>query len=314
MRQQWVGTRVVAVWCAVLGMVSAARAQRLEAAVEAGFAEDFGPLPTGFGMSVALSGAGDRALVGVPGGAVIVFLRTGGAWAEEARLEAGEDESDVVFGAAVALSAAGDVALIGAPSATGGTARVFVREGASWSEQAVLSAVAGQPADSFGVSVALSADGHVALVGAPAAQTASGDAAGRAHAFAEAGGTWTEQAVLEAEGAHAGEDFGRSVALSADGAVAVIGAPQTETEAGQVGSARVFVALRWRSPQTARRRSSVSLRIKTTTRTRRRPAARACSSWQLKLGPSRPLWAAAPSTSACSARPLRCLPMASERS
>jgi hypothetical protein len=73
----------------------------------------------------------------------------------------------------------------------------------------------------FGRSVALSADGDTALVGAPH----DGDEAGAAWVFTRSGSTWTQQAKLtDGEAVGAGR-FGRSVALSADGDTALIGAP-----------------------------------------------------------------------------------------
>jgi hypothetical protein len=84
----------------------------------------------------------------------------------------------------------------------------------------------------FGRSVALSADGSTALVGAP---RDSGEA-GAVWVFTRTGSTWTRQAKLTggAEESGAGR-FGRSVALSTDGNTALIGAPN-----GGGGAAWVF--------------------------------------------------------------------------
>ncbi|HTZ88438.1 MAG TPA: FG-GAP repeat protein [Solirubrobacteraceae bacterium] len=86
----------------------------------------------------------------------------------------------------------------------------------------------------FGYSVALSADGTTALVGAPS----DDGSAGAAWVFTRTGSTWTQQgpklSVNEAtdpdEEDRCSEEanecgFGRSVALSADGNTALIGAP-----------------------------------------------------------------------------------------
>jgi hypothetical protein len=92
----------------------------------------------------------------------------------------------------------------------------------------------------FGISVALSADGSTALIGAP------GD--GVVWVFSRSGASWTqqgtpltgsEQSPGEAEGCgeEAGEEsgecaFGRSVALSADGNTALIGSPRNNERQG----------------------------------------------------------------------------------
>ena len=87
----------------------------------------------------------------------------------------------------------------------------------------------------FGQSVALSADGNTALVGAPTA----GSGAGAVLVFTRTGSTWTQQAELTpTSGEEIGSGgFGSSVALSKDGDTAVIGAPG---DTGGVGAAWVF--------------------------------------------------------------------------
>jgi hypothetical protein len=95
-------------------------------------------------------------------------------------------------------------------------------QAASWS-QAQLVADPGAGVDSFSYSVALSSDGIVALIGAPDTTVGGNDLAGEAYFFTRSGNSWSEaQAVPDPAGA--GDDrFGLSVALSADGGVALIG-------------------------------------------------------------------------------------------
>ena len=85
----------------------------------------------------------------------------------------------------------------------------------------------------FGYSVALSADGNTALIGARY-DTANENEAGAAWVFTRSGSTWTQQGGKLNGTGHAGEtlfdhigegEFGASVALSADGDTALIGAP-----------------------------------------------------------------------------------------
>ncbi len=93
----------------------------------------------------------------------------------------------------------------------------------------------------FGFSIALSADGGTALIGAPA----DSGFAGAAWVFTRAGSTWTQQGpkltVNEATDAEEEEQcakevnecgFGRSVALSANGDTALIGAPRANDAQG----------------------------------------------------------------------------------
>jgi hypothetical protein len=94
----------------------------------------------------------------------------------------------------------------------------------------------------FGYSVALSADGNTALIGARY-DTPNGNEAGGAWVFTRSGSTWTQQGGKLNGTGHAGEtlfdhigegEFGASVALSADGDTALIGAPRDNYYDGAV--------------------------------------------------------------------------------
>jgi len=90
--------------------------------------------------------------------------------------------------------------------------------------QQKLSASDGMPLDLFGLAVALSADGHTALVGAP------GRTVGAAYVFVQHGGKWTEAQELDSPAGAAEDTYGLSVALSADGSTALVGAPTGDTD------------------------------------------------------------------------------------
>ena len=132
-------------------------------------ASDRGPSDQ-FGVAVAVSANGDTALIGAhkaPGlgsdtGAAYVFVRIfGEIWLEQTKLfEAGRG-----VGHAVALSDDGQTALIGAPYGGSGIAHVFAKDGANWEHQTALLPIDGDSNDVFGISVALSFDGHSACVG-----------------------------------------------------------------------------------------------------------------------------------------------------
>ncbi|HSZ70318.1 MAG TPA: hypothetical protein VK756_08140 [Solirubrobacteraceae bacterium] len=194
-----------------------------------------------FGRSASLSADGDTALVGGPrdneeAGAAWVLTRSGSTWAQQAKLTAGaEAASGAHFGRSVALSADGDTALIGAPNAgKGGTVWVFARSGSTWTEQDALTG-AGESGDGwFGRSVALSADGDTALVGGYVDHSD----VGAAWVFVRSGSTWVQQGEkLIAAGESGAGEFGWSVALSADGATALIGGHEDD---GGLGAAWVF--------------------------------------------------------------------------
>jgi len=99
---------------------------------------------------------------------------------------------------------------------------------AGFSQTAELTASGMMPGGEFGVSVALSAAGTTALVGAPVRATGTG----AAYVFTLRHGTWSQAAALAAADAAPGDEFGFSVALSALGGTALAGAPFRNTGAG----------------------------------------------------------------------------------
>lgn len=140
-----------------------------------------------------------------------------------------------LFGVTVALSADGHTALVGAPGRTVGAAYVFVEQGSKWTEQQEIDSPAGSAGDTYGLSVALSADGSTALVGAP---TGGADQAGIVYAYARQGSRYVLNGQLTPSDGAFSDEFGASVSLSGIGNVALIGAP---IHNGYQGAAYVFV-------------------------------------------------------------------------
>jgi hypothetical protein len=191
-----------------------------------------------FGYGVALSADGNTALIGGPGdsgsaGAAWVFTRSGSTWTAQGSKLTGTGQ----FGVVAALSADGNTALIGGNTDTGnaGAAWVFTRAGSTWTQQGSKLTGAGETGGGwFGVSVALSADGNTALIGGYRDNTNIG----AAWVFTRSGSTWTAQgSKLTATGETGAGNFGRSVALSADGNTALIGG---HLDNGGLGAAWVF--------------------------------------------------------------------------
>jgi hypothetical protein len=181
------------------------------------------------GEAVAVSGT--TAAIGAPGskdgtGAVYVFGYSGGAWAQEAELTAPDGQQGDSFGQALVLS--GTTLIIGAPGrqSSAGTAYVFTGSGATWAQDAELTAPAGAPGDGFASAIALA--GSTAIFGAP--QAGSG---GAAYIFAGAGSAWSEQAELsQGTSGSSGDEFGYAVGLTAS--TAFVGAPGRTAATGAV--------------------------------------------------------------------------------
>ena len=93
----------------------------------------------------------------------------------------------------------------------------------------------GAPGDNFGFAVGMDVD--TLVVGAPLADN-PGINTGAAYVFTVTGTTWTEQAKLNPSWALAGDNFGRSVAVS--GNVIVVGAPLHQARGPRAGSVFIF--------------------------------------------------------------------------
>jgi hypothetical protein len=86
-----------------------------------------------------------------------------------------------------------------------------------------------EPHDQFGYSVALSSDGHTALIGAPNDL----EGYGAAFVFSHFGEVWSQQAKLALpSGESTRAELGASVAVSSDGNTALLGAPNDESKRG----------------------------------------------------------------------------------
>jgi hypothetical protein len=165
-----------------------------------------------------------------------------------------------VFGTSVAVSADGSTMAVGArgeaSEATGingnqadnsqtyaGAVYVFTQSNGVWSQQAYVKASNTAAWYAFGSSVALSADGNTLAVGSigesgsstgingSQAQTCSQCSIGAAYVFTRSSQTWSQQAYIKAAYNNYGQNFGESVAMSADGNTLAVGEPQDASNA-----------------------------------------------------------------------------------
>ncbi len=148
------------------------------------------------------------------------------------KLVGGEEVEEAQFGESVAISGDGNTALIGGPADNGsiGAAWVFTRSGTTWTQQGPKLTATGESGfGQLGSSVALSADGDTALIGARRDNLETG----AAFVFTRSGSTWTQDEKLTPGGEHQGESqFGYRVALSPGGETALVGAPDDHEFAG----------------------------------------------------------------------------------
>lgn len=205
-----------------------------------------------FGRSIDVSRDGSTVVVGDDGpearsGSVYVFTHVLGAWRQAELLPDDGDEGDG-FGRSVAVTPDGTTVVVGADSdenpngRLAGSAYVFTRTDGKWRQRAKLAAAAGDTHDSFGEVVDVTADGRTAIIGAPDDDTTNGNISGSASVFSRADGEWRQRVKLLADDGDEDDNFGASVAVSADGSTAVVGANNDEHPNGRLaGSAYVFV-------------------------------------------------------------------------
>ena len=173
-----------------------------------------------------------------------MYRFTNGAWGSPQTLTS-TATAGANFGYSVALSADGNTAIVGGPQSSGnaGYAAVYRFTGGSWGSAQTLTSTAGATA-SFGYSVALSADGNTAIVGALNASTNAGYAA----VYRFTGGSWGSAQTLTST-ADSSAEFGTSVSISADGNTALVGATLHSTSTGYAAVYR-FTGGSWGSAQT----------------------------------------------------------------
>lgn len=182
-----------------------------------------------------------------------------GVASQVAYVKAQNTEAGDAFGEAVALSGDGETMAVGAPgedsrvptnpfdnrASASGAVSVFVRREETWVAQAYLKSPAPRQGDHFGHRVALSSDGNTLAVSAVDESSdavgvdqpevnARAPSSGAVFIFARVGRAWTQAAYLKASNAGAGDLFGASLSLSADGAVLVVGAPGEGSDAAGV--------------------------------------------------------------------------------
>jgi hypothetical protein len=202
----------------------------------------------GIGLAVSSSGttivAGEPFLNTIAGGAYIFHASSESAWASTSTptatlTNAAESSDDGFAGAVVAMSADGTTVLIDdAGNPDGGGAFLFHASAENaWASSsaptAILTDTNSGPDDFLGDGLALSADGTLALLGAPGAFSNAG-ATDVFHSSGEAAWatTSTPTATLTKAGASTDEESGFNVALSNDGTTALVLAPGYSSRRG----------------------------------------------------------------------------------
>jgi hypothetical protein len=185
-------------------------------------------------------------------GAVYVFVESAGVWHQQAYVKSSNSEPGDFFGVSVAISADGNTLLVAAEgedsastgidgiqsdnsSTNSGAVYAFRRDVSIWRQQAYVKASNADARDTFGASLAVSADGSTFAVGATGEASASsgvnGDEfdnssrnAGAVYVFRREADQWLQEAYIKSANPRAGDLFGWNVALSGDGSVLAVSA------------------------------------------------------------------------------------------
>jgi hypothetical protein len=225
-----------------------------------------------FGFSLALSGDGNTLAVGAPtedsnattingsqadnsaqsAGAVYIFSRAGGAWSQQAYVKSSTARANALFGYSLAASGTGDTVAVGSYDEDGGKGAIHIlgRTGTAWAEQARFQSSNAERGDSVGAATAISDDGAMVAAGSldednlkPGIQPATGGAAdqatdtsaGAAYVFTRRSAAWAQQAYIKASNAGNSDWFGVHLALSGDGTVLAVAAPNEDSVAQGIG-------------------------------------------------------------------------------
>jgi hypothetical protein len=188
-------------------------------------------------------------------GAVYVFTRSSESWSQQAYIKASNTGAGDGFGGgSLGLSSDGNVLAVGAIHESSksmgingdetdnsadwsGAAYVFRRDSGQWAQEAYIKASNTEAYDLFASKLALSADGKTLVVGAmnekSSAMGINGDQtnndtsnSGAVYVFTHTLGTWTQEAYIKASNTDESDEFGSSIAISADGNTILVGAPR----------------------------------------------------------------------------------------
>jgi len=195
-----------------------------------------------FGFSVATSADGKSIIVGAyadenlvsNSGIVYVFDRVGNSFNQVGIIVGSNTGSSDEFGKSVATSADGKTIVVGAPIdettvSDTGLVYVFDRSGNSFNQVGILNgsnAVTG--GEKFGCSVATSVDGRSIIVGAKNDGFPTALNTGLVYVFDRNGNSFDQVGILTGSNSTSGDEFGSSVATSADGKTIVVGVLQDE--------------------------------------------------------------------------------------
>ncbi|MCF6441817.1 FG-GAP repeat protein [Pseudoalteromonas luteoviolacea] len=225
--------------CLTLLVASQGEANQQKLLPHDGKAED------SFGFSVAIDGK--TALVGAfkadtktiqNAGAAYVYALGSNGWYQQAKLVAEPAFSEDTLGGNVALK--NNMAMLGVSrrdsrGKDSGAVVVFEKQGNTWTQKQILTAIDGKAGDVFGQSIALTE--RFLVIGAPHSDAPHKDS-GSAYVYTRENGAWQYQTKLTAKDGAADDLFGISVAI--DGNTILVGADLHDEIAQEAGAVYAY--------------------------------------------------------------------------
>lgn len=198
------------------------------------------------GTSVDLSADGTIVAIGAPDNAgsgydmghVRVFENVAGTWTQIGQDIDGENNNDK-SGRSVSISANGSIVAIGAPynNSYSGHVRVFENVSGTWTQ--IGQDIDGESnGNESGDSISMNNAGDVIVIGARF-NSGSYSQAGQARAYQYVGGSWT-QIGQDIDGDFINDYSGKSVAISGNGEIVAVGAPNNNSSTIDTGQLKIF--------------------------------------------------------------------------
>ena len=210
-----------------------------------------------FGFSVAISGDGNRLVVGAPNKDIgvpnvgsIYFYEYGGTsigWTGEQIINNPNTSNGLNerFGWSVSMSTDSKYTVVGVPNwqnnSQRGRALVYGLSGGSWTSIQGLTASDGVFFDQYGWNVSISGDGKYIAIGSINEDTGTGISDdGAVYVYEYDGTSWTgEEKVIASDGQN-NDNFGSSVSISSDGKYLIVGSGTEFVTTSRPGKAYIF--------------------------------------------------------------------------
>ncbi|KAJ5075147.1 hypothetical protein M0811_07498 [Anaeramoeba ignava] len=199
-----------------------------------------------FGESISISKDDNILLIGAPGakvgdneeqGKVYIFQKNQNEnkWNKIQILTANDGKEYNLFGWSISISNDDNILLIGAPYAKVGDneeqGKVYIfqknENENEWNQIQILTANNGKQNDHFGVSISISNDDNILLIGAPYAKVGDNKEQGKVYIFQknENENEWNQIQMLTANNGKENDRLGFSISISNDENILLIGAP-----------------------------------------------------------------------------------------